>query len=267
MTDSRKSPDSSITLEHVESEIALVTMSRPEKLNAIDLDMIDGFERVFAELTDDRKTRVVILTGAGRGFCSGADLEQVGDNAAKGLFTSPYQFLIHAQERYANLIPGLRRIPQPVIAAVNGPAAGGGFALAMGSDIRIAAPEAYFIASFVNIGLSAGEMGSSYLLPRLVGLSRASEILFTGRKVPAAEAEAIGLVSRVTPKDKLIDDALSTAKVMLGKSAGGLELTKRVLDANINAPSLENALDLENRNQTLLVNSPDFIKSVGKFGG
>jgi enoyl-CoA hydratase/carnithine racemase len=152
-----------------------------------------------------------------------------------------------------------------VIAAVNGPAAGGGLALALASDVRLASPEAYFVASFINVGLSAGELGTSYLLPRLVGLSRAAEILYTGRKVHAEEAERIGLVSRVLSRETLAGEALALAGTMLGKSPGGLQLTKRVLDRNLGAASLEAAVELENRNQTMLVFSGDFFRLVQAF--
>ena len=266
MSDERQATKFSLLYEKVEQEIVLLTLNRPDRLNAINMDMVEAFEEVFLRLNDDEKIRVVILTGSGRGFCSGADLIFAAEQAAKGVFTTPYDYLIHAQERYSNLVLALRRIPQPVIAAVNGPAAGGGFALALGSDIRIATPEAYFVASFINIGLSAGEMGSSYLLPRLVGMSQAAEILYTGRKVFADEAKEIGLVNRIVPKEELINESISIAKVMLGKSHGGLILTKRVLDSNANAPSLESAIELEDRNQTLLVTSGDFLKSVMSFG-
>jgi enoyl-CoA hydratase len=138
-------------------------------------------------------------------------------------------------------------------------------ALALCADIRLASPEAYFVASFINIGLSGGEMGSSYLLPRLVGLSRASEILLTGRKVSAQEAEQMGLVSRVVERDKLVDEALTYARMMIGKSVGGLKLTKKVLDQSLETASLTSALNLENRNQTLMIFSGPFKELVDSF--
>jgi enoyl-CoA hydratase len=207
----------------------------------------------------------VVLTGADRGFCSGADLIDAAANADHEIFSSAELFLRKAQERFSNLVAGLRQIPQPIISAVNGPAAGGGFALALASDVRMAAPEAYFVPSFINIGLSAGEMGTSYLLPRAVGLSRASEILYSGRKVGAEEAERIGLVSKVVPQANLLGEAMSLAKTMLQKSPGGLFLTKRVLDANAGASSLAAAIELENRNQTILAVSSEFFKRVKAF--
>jgi enoyl-CoA hydratase/carnithine racemase len=254
-----------VLFEEIESGIGLITMNRPDNLNAIDLAMIDALEDLFRELAVHDTVRVVILTGAGRGFCAGADLMQVVKNADHEVFSSAEMFLHHVQEKYANVILGFRRIPQPVIAAVNGPAAGGGFAYALASDIRLSAPEALFVASFINLGLSGGEMGSSYLLPRLVGLSRASEILYSGRKVHADEAERIGLVSKVVPKENLMDEALTIAKTMVEKSRGGLALTKRVLDGNTSAQSLQAAIDLENRNQTIMAVSSEFFKQVNAF--
>ena len=245
--------------------VLAVTLNRPAQLNAINPGMIDEFDGLFGCLEKDPQIRVVILTGEGRGFCSGADLSAAAEFRDSKAFAEPESFLRLVQERYAALPLGLRRIPQPVIAAINGPAVGGGLALALASDVRFASPEAYFVASFINIGLSAGELGTSYLLPRLVGLSRAAEILYTGRKVHAEEAERIGLVNRVVAREKLMEDALALAGAMLGKNAGGLQFTKRVLDRNLGAPSLEAAVELENRNQTMLVFSGDFFRLIQAF--
>jgi enoyl-CoA hydratase len=169
------------------------------------------------------------------------------------------------QQRLARLILGLRRIPQPVIAAVNGVAAGGGFCFALAADVRIAAHSARFVASFINIGLSAGEIGSTYLLPRLIGVSRAADILYTGREIGSDEAERIGLVSRRVPDGKVVEEALAMADVMLGKTPFGLRMTKEVLDLNVDAPSLEAALQLENRTQQLAVQSDGFRQAVERF--
>ncbi len=251
--------------EEVEAGVGLITMNRPEKLNALDLSMVGAFEELFAQLEKDEKIRVVVLTGAGRGFCSGADLSQVMSQAAKEVLSSAEIFLQKIQNRYGDLVLGLRRIPQPVIAAVNGPAAGGGFALALAADVRIAAPEAFFVASFINLGLSGGEMGTSYLLPRAVGLSRASEILMSGRRVSAEEAERMGLVNKLEPRERVVESALELARVMLQKSPGGLALTKRVIERSLASPSLESAVELENRNQTVLAVSTEFFKQASAF--
>ncbi len=254
-----------ILFEIKEPGIAVATFNRPDKLNAINMDMIEGLDSMFHDLMNDFSTRVLIITGSGRGFCAGADLMEAMTNANHEAFSAADKFLVMVQERFSNFITGLRRIPQPVIAAVNGPSAGGGFTIAMASDVRIAAPSAYFVCSFINIGLSGGELGSSYYLPRLVGLSRASEIIYTGRKVHSEEAEKIGLVSKVVEAEKLLEEALNLARIMVGKSPGGLIQTKRALDRNIDAPSLEAAIEMENRNQTIMCVSSEFFKQINAF--
>ncbi len=253
------------TVDEIEPRIGLVTLNRPDRLNAINVEMLDEFNALFADLAKDDAFRVLILTGAGRGFCAGADLEDAVSHRDSAAFSDPESFLRLVQERYAALVLGLRRIPQPLIAAINGPAAGGGFSMALACDIRVAVPEAYFVASFANIGLSGGELGTSYLLPRLIGLARAADVLYTGRKMGADEAERVGLVNRVVPRESLIEAALSYARPMMAKGVGSLKLTKRVLDQNIDAPSLEAAINLENRNQTMMVFSGEFFKLIRHF--
>jgi enoyl-CoA hydratase/carnithine racemase len=249
----------------IESGVGLVTLNRPDQLNAINVEMLDEFSHLFAVLAKDDAIRILIITGAGRGFCAGADLNDAVAHKDSEAFSDPENFLRLVQERYAALILGLRRIPQPIIAAVNGAAAGAGFSMALASDIRVATPEASFVASFANIGLSGGELGTSYLLPRLIGVARSSEILYTGRKVRGQEAERMGLVNQVVAKDALLETALSYARPMIAKGAGALKLTKRVLDQNIDAPSLEAAINLENRNQTIMVFSSEFFKLIQPF--
>lgn len=254
-----------LTFSEVEPGVGMVTMNRPERLNAINPVMVQDFETLFAALAQDESIRVLILTGAGRGFCSGADLSDVTDYRQTEAFADPESYLRIGQERYGRLVLGLRAIPQPVIAAVNGPAAGAGFCLALASDVRFASPGACFIASFINIGLSGSELGTTYLLPRLVGLARTAEILYTGRKVPAEEAERMGLVNRIVPAESLLETALACARQMIAKSPGGLRLTKRALDRNIDAQSLQEAVDFENRNQALMVFSGEFFKLIQAF--
>ena len=254
-----------ITFKEVEPGIGLVSFNRPAQLNAINVAMLTEFAELFDYLTHNDAVRVVVITGEGRGFCAGADLSDAITFKDTEAFSGPEAFLRIAQERYSAMIIGMRKIPQPIISAVNGPAAGGGFAVALASDMRLASPDAYFVASFINIVLSGGELGCSYFLPRLVGLSHAADILYTGRKIKADEAERIGLVSRVVPREELIETALSSARIMMGKSPGGLRLTKRVLDQNIDAPSLEAAVNLENRNQSIMVFSGEFLKLIEPF--
>ena len=160
----------------------------------------------------------------------------------------------------------MRRLPQPVIAAVNGVAAGGGMCLALASDIIIAGPAASFIPSFINIGLSGGELGTTYFLPRMVGSAKASEILMTGRKVGAQEAERIGLASCLAGEGELMPKALETARTLLGKTPFGLRMTKEAIRRNLNAPSLEDAVAFENRNQSIGCTTPEFFEAVMAFG-
>ena len=254
-----------LLFEEKEPYIGIVTMNRADQLNAINLDMLKDFETLFHALSQDDSIRVLIITGAGKGYSSGADLNDAMANKKAEAFRILKSFLKIVQERYASLILGMRRIPQPIISAVNGPAAGGGFCMTLASDIRVASPDAYFVASFINIGLSGGELGCSFLLPRLVGLAHASDMLFTGRKISADEAEKTGLVNKVVPRENLLETALSYARLMVGKSVGGLKLTKRVLEENLNAPSLETAMNLENRNQTIMIFSGEFFKLIQAF--
>ncbi|MHB8910735.1 MAG: enoyl-CoA hydratase/isomerase family protein [Syntrophales bacterium] len=260
-------PFTAMTVTEPEPGIGLVTLNRPERLNAINPDMVVDFETLFAALAQDDAIRVLVLTGAGRGFCSGADLSEAMGNKNSAAFADPEHFLRLAQERYAGLILGLRLIPQPVIAAVNGAAAGAGLCLALASDVRFASPAATFIASFINIGLSGSELGTTYLLPRLIGLARAAEILYTGRKVPAGEAERMGLVNRICTPEALLETALACARQMTAKSPAGIRLTKRALDRNIDATSLAAAIDFENRNQSLMVFSGEFFELIKPFAG
>ena len=254
-----------MTFTEPEPGVGLVTLNRPDRLNAINPAMIDDWEALFGALPREEAIRVLVLTGAGRGFCSGADLSEALDQRNSEAFVDPEHFLRLAQERYAGLILGLRAIPQPVIAAVNGAAAGAGFCLALASDVRIASSGACFIASFINIGLSGGELGTTYLLPRLIGLSPAAEILYTGRNVDADEAQRIGLVNRVVPPEALLETAMACARQMTAKSPAGLRLTKCALDRNIDATSLAAAIDFESRNQSLMIFSGEFFELIRPF--
>jgi enoyl-CoA hydratase/carnithine racemase len=186
------------------------------------------------------------MTGAGRAFCAGFDLDDA-DHLA-GL--APLGMLAR-QDTAARSLAAIRGLPIPVIAAVNGAAAGGGFALALAADIRLASPTARFNAAFVRIGLSAGDLGTSWHLTRLVGPGRAAEIAYTGRFVEAEEAERIGLVNRLVPAEQLLDEALAMAAQIASNSPGGVRLSKRALQANLDTP-FSAALELENRGQALL---------------
>jgi enoyl-CoA hydratase len=208
-------------------------------------------------LDDNVKIRVVIITGEGRAFSSGLDLK---DNHLMFLENVPEEYqninYLHLkdiktrnvifQEMLGRFILKLRKVPQPIITAIKGPAYGGGFALALASDIRIAGESTVFCNAFINIGFSGADCGVTYWLPRLIGFSKAAEIIYTGREVYAQEADRIGLISKLVPDDQIMKEAIKTAKILVGKSFLGLKLTKEALNANIDAPSLENAIKLEN---------------------
>jgi len=245
----------------------LVTLNRPKRLNAISLEMVDELYSLYDQLHDLPDVRVLVLTGAGRAFCSGADLkdERMMSEEGLALFASAAVHLEAIQQKFAGIIPGLRRLPQPVIAAVNGPAAGGGMCIALAADIIIAGPDAAFTPSFINIGLSGGELGTTYFLPRMVGSARASEILMTGRTVDAQEADKIGLISRLVKDGQVMPAAMETARTLLAKTPLGLRLTKTAIRQNLNTSSLEDAIELENRNQSICCCTPEFFNAVASF--
>src|SRR5712691_917514 len=196
-----------VLIDHVRPGIVVLTLNRPQRLNAMNYDLVRGLYDALDELETDRSCRVIVLTGAGRGFCAGLDLTE-GASPPTTVPLGRVQAGMAAQKLIAGLVPKMRSVPQPVIAAVNGPAAGGGLALALASDIRIAAASARFNVAFVHIGLSGCDIGVSWLLPRLIGASRAFELMLTGRLIDAETAERYGLVSRVVPDGKVLDAAL-----------------------------------------------------------
>jgi enoyl-CoA hydratase len=199
----------------------------------------------------DNDTWVAILTGAGDAWCAGLDLEDHGmPPNCDGLPMS--RIAIRAMEYMSNLVPAMRAIPQPIIAAINGPAVGGGMCLSLGADIRIAAESAYFRAAGINNGLTAAELGISYLLPRYVGASHAFEMLLSGRDIPASEAAHMGLVSQVVPDEALLEASFDLAEKICGHSPHGVAMTKKILWSNMETNSLAAAIDFENRNQLLV---------------
>jgi enoyl-CoA hydratase len=242
--------------------IARLTLNRPDRLNALSWPMVDEFLETVDALGRDSSLRAIVLTGAGRGFCAGLDIKQRDDALGGG---DDVLTVYRRQEKIGRLAISLRRNPHPVIAAVNGPAAGGGFAMALAADVRLAAPEASFHASFVRIGLSAGDAGVSYLLPRLIGLGRASELMLTGGSLDAAEAERIGLVNRVVDGERLQEEAVALAERIALNTPFGVWMTKQVLEHNVDAPSLQAAVELENRTQTLATRTNDMPEALAAF--
>jgi len=237
--------------------VTVVTLNRPDRYNAMTAVMFDELERMAVELGDDDDLRVVIMTGAGKGFCAGYDLADASELPRLGPLA-----MLDLQERAARALLAVRSLRVPVIAAVNGPAAGGGLALALAADIRIAATAAAFNAAFVRIGLSAGDLGTSWLLTRLIGPAAASEICFTGRLVTASEAANLGLVNAVSEPGQLADDALALARAIAANSPAGVQLSKRALQASLETGSYAAALELENRGQALLTRGDDLPEAL-----
>lgn len=240
--------------------VKLVTLNRPETLNSLTFTMFDELYDVAKCLDVDDTVRVIVITGSGRGFCSGLDL-----GAAAHLRDMELGANLDGQEQWARCITAFHMINTPVIAAVNGPAAGAGFALALAADIRVASRHASFNAAFVRIGLSGGDCGTSYFLPRIVGLGIASELLLTGRIIDAEEAKQIGLVNRIVGDDMLLESALETAKLIAGNSPIGVHLTKQLISTNVDAASLGAALELENRSQVLAARTEDMGEALEAF--
>jgi enoyl-CoA hydratase len=242
--------------------VALVTLNRPERMNAMAFDVMIPFRDRLREIGYDNDVRVVVITGAGKGFCSGADLEDPGTIPNVEGLTLPTMAL-RSMELLDDVITTIRRLHQPVIAAINGPAIGGGFCLTLSADIRIAAESAYFRAAGINNGLTAAELGISFLLPRTVGQSRASEIMLTGRDVSAEEAERIGLVSSVVKGDDLLATCYETADRIIGWSRPGIELTKRQLWNSLDASSLQTHMDAEGTAQLFIrITTENFQESI-----
>ena len=228
--------------------IALVTLNRPERMNAMAFDVMIPFKEALEALSYDNDIRVVVITGAGHGFCSGADLEDPGSlPRVDGLTLT--NIARRALELLDDVILTLRRMHQPVIGAINGAAIGGGLCLSLATDIRIASESAYFRAAGINNGLTASELGLSYLLPRAIGSSRAFDIMLSGRDVDAVEAERIGLVSRTVAGDALLDTCYELAERMMGFSRVGIECTKRLLWSSLDAGSLSSHMDHEGHAQ------------------
>lgn len=262
-----------IKVNEREDGISIVKFNRPERLNAMNFQFTEDMLDYLNHLENSLDIRVLILIGEGRAFSSGLDLKEsqlltrkkIPEEYQKFKYlntTEKIKRAIIAQKLISQIMIQLRKIPQPVIAAVKGPAYGGGLTLALAADIRIAGESAEFCNAFIRIGASGADCGSSYWLPRLIGFSRAAEFMYTGRIINAKEADKIGLVSKSVPDDDLLNEALNVAKQILNKSPMGVRFTKDALNMNIDAPSLEAAIKLENRNQVICLNTKDTLEGV-----
>jgi enoyl-CoA hydratase/carnithine racemase len=245
-----------------EGPIDWLTLNRPTALNAMSRTMMLELQHYFGALYTDHSVRVVMLTGAGRGFCAGLDLKEDRVEGEAGPVAG-----LRVQRRVSEIVMRMRRAPQPIIALVNGPASGGGFALALASDIRIASPAARMNAAFIRIGLTACDVGVSYFLPRLVGSALASELLLTGRFIDAERAHTVGLVSQVVAQDELAAAGRAMAREILANSPVGVRLTKECLNMSIDAGGLEAVIAMEDRQQILVAQTGDMREGVEAFLG
>jgi enoyl-CoA hydratase/carnithine racemase len=253
-----------LLIEH-EDGLDRVTLNRPESLNALDPSLIDALNAYFQGLQRNRDTRVVLLRGAGKNFCAGLDLKQAmkrraGQQEPPGVTES-----LDSQRRIADIVMLMRRCPQPIVTLIQGAAAGGGFALALASDVRIASKSARMNCAFIKLGLGGCDIGTSYFLPRLVGVSIASELILTGRFIGAERAREVGLVSEVVEEDALDAAAEPIVEAMLTASPVGLRLSKECLNMSVDAGSLEAAIAMEDRNQVLCSRSEEFNEGIRAF--
>ena len=237
-----------------------LTMNRPERLNALNPALATALRECFQGLYRRNDIRVVILQGAGASFCAGLDLKE--QQPGKEVGTSD---MLAVQYSIRDIMLAMRRCPQPIISIVQGAASGGGFALALASDIRLATPDARMNASFLRIGLTGCDMGVSYFLPRMVGSSVAAQYLLTGRFMDAARAHALGLVSTVAPLSELQQEAQALADDMLRTTPLGLRLTKEALGLSLDMGSLEAVMAMEDRQQVLCTQTEDFQEGLQAF--
>lgn len=253
-----------VLVEPHANAVTHVVLNRPERLNALEAESVEQLHAALNTIARDPACRVVVLRGAGRHFCAGADLAGHGVAPGGDGTRSPQDWMA-TQQHIAGLVPRLRAMPQTVIAAVHGAASGGGFALALASDIRICAEDARFNAAFVRVGLSGCDIGVSWLLPRLIGAARAFEVLLTGRFLDAVEAERVGLVSRVVPGGDLVAEADALAAAITANSPYGVRMTKKVMWAQLETGSMLAGMALEDSTQVSAAMTADHAEAVAAF--
>jgi enoyl-CoA hydratase/carnithine racemase len=230
--------------------IGILSLNRPRRYNAVSAEMMAELEAFWRDRLYDSDTHVIVLKGNGdKHFCAGLDMKSVMKLAPEMDMDRFYRF----QARLARLNLIMRQVPQPIVCAVHGSAVGLGFSFALASDVRVVSVDARFCAAYINIGLGGADMACSYFLPRLMGAGRAYEFMLTGNFMSAEEAMSLGLVSRVVPRDKLMETAMELARTMNSKNPMGLRLTKEAINVNMDAGGLESALHVEDRNQMLLL--------------
>ena len=255
-----------LEIDFPEEGIARITLNRPERLNAMTYGLVNDLHEALDKVDNDHAVRAVILTGAGRGFCAGLDLTGFGRIPGTEDFGEQQQGMA-VQQYIAELVHHMRDVRQPIIAGVNGAAAGGGFALACASDVRYCGSSAKFGTAFVRLGISGCDIGVSWMLPRLIGASRAWELMLTGRVIDSEEANRIGLVSNVVADEDLSERCLSVAREISRNSPFGVWMTKEVMWSNLEIPSLRAGIDMENRTQILSAGTEDSKKAMSSFLG
>lgn len=256
--------DSEVQLSAPADGVRQITLNRADRLNAMNHALVAGLHRALDEVAADRDIRAVVLTGAGRAFCAGLDLGGYGDPDREETMGVPLAAL-DRQREIADLTQRIHDLPHPVIAAVNGAAAGGGLALVLASDIRIAVPEAVFAVSFIRAGYSACDIGVSWLLPRIVGAGRAHELMLTGRRFTAQEAERAGMLADVVAPGSLLERALQKAEEIKLNAPGSVSLTKQGMWAALEIPTLASAIEFENRQQVITAMTEDSAEARAAF--
>ncbi|MDX6623425.1 MAG: hypothetical protein QOE75_1357 [Solirubrobacterales bacterium] len=249
---------SEVELSWERDEIAVVTLNRPQSLNSMNRALVAGLGAILTELEAEGRARVVVVTGAGRGFSSGHDLSELESEAA----AADLDDLMVNQQAFSDLIIRIKELRVPVVAAVNGPAAGGGLAIALAADTRVCDDAARFNAAFVRLGISGCDVGVSYLLPRIVGPTLAFEMMLTGRLIDAEEALHSGLVLRVVPEGEVLAAALEIADAILANSRFGVQMTKEVMWSNLDAPDLRSAIITEDRTQAMCLMGEDARRAI-----
>lgn len=245
-----------VEIDQPSDHVRVITLNRPDRLNAINFEMVAELHDALDRVAGDDACKVAVLTGAGRAFSAGLDLKDWGEPPEVG--THPHRPAgTSGQAFIANLTQHIRATPQIVVAAVNGPAFGGGLSLACACDVRVAARSASFCSAYIRTGLSGTDIGITYLLPRLVGASRAFDMIVSGRSIDADTAERFGIVSRLVDDEGFLDTALAVAGEIAQYTAYGLRLTKEVMWANLDTPSMAACIAAENRNQELAAQHPE----------
>jgi enoyl-CoA hydratase len=257
---------STVAVDRVADAIRVIRLDRSDRLNAISFELVADLHDALDEVAADETCKVVVLTGTGRGFCAGLDLRDFGAPPAAG--EHPHAPAgTGGQSFMANLTQHIRATPQIVLAAVNGPAFGGGLSLALACDLRVAARSATFCSAFIKTGLTGTDIGVTYLLPRLIGASRAFDLIVTGRTVDADTAEHLGIVSQVFDDDGFLDAALEMAGGIAAYTGIGLRMTKEVMWANLDTPSMAACIALENRNQEIAGKSSEVQEFMRTYSG